>query len=70
MARPKITPELIVSQGEQLLDRDISWQRATELAPEVQKLNDAVLNAAGMLDFNDDPGRLAATLSALKGGTK
>jgi hypothetical protein len=70
MPRKDVTPDLILSQAEQLLDIQLSPKRATELAREVQKLNDAVRNAAHRIDFNDDPARFAATLSALKGAGK
>lgn len=70
MPRKDVTADLILSQAEQLLELRLSPKRAAELAPEVQKLNDAVRGAAGRIDFNDDPARFAATLSALKGKSK
>jgi len=60
----KITAELIREHGRALGQIDIDVQRAGELADEVERLNDAVMNAARRLDFNDDPGRFAALLAS------
>jgi len=70
MERQPVTSELILSQAEQLLGMALTPERATELAREVQKLNDAVRDASEHIDFNDDPARFAATLVALKGGKR
>jgi len=67
MPRKDVTSDLILSQAEQLLEVKLTPKRAAELAREVQKLNGALRDAAHLIDFNDDPARFAATLSALKG---
>ena len=61
----KITPGLIREHGAQLRRIALDEQRAAELAEEIERLNDAVLNAAEKrLEFNDDPNRFAALLVA------
>jgi hypothetical protein len=60
----KITPGLIREHGAQLRRTTIDEKRAAEIAEEVARLNGAVIDAAGKLDFNDDPGRFAALLAA------
>lgn len=70
MQRPKVTPELILSHGEQLRGIRLSWQRAAELAPEVEKLNAAAIDNTHLLDFNDEPTRFLSALAQLKGKAK
>jgi hypothetical protein len=65
--RKTVTSDLILAQARELHGMPLSRARASELAREVQKLNDAVRDAEHLLDFNDDPARFAATLSRLKG---
>ena len=61
----KITPALIREHGAQLRRLALDEKRAAEIAEEVARLNDTVINAADrLLDFNDDPGRFAALLAA------
>jgi hypothetical protein len=61
----RVTPELIREQGAQLRRLSLDDKRAAELAEEVARLNDAVMNAADQrLDFNDDPNRFAALLNS------
>lgn len=61
----RVTPELIREQGAQLRRLSLDEKRAAELAEEVARLNDAVMNAADQrLDFNDDPNRFAALLNS------
>ncbi len=62
----KITGELIRSHGKALRDLEISGQRAAELAIEVERHNRAILNAASMLDFNDEPAKFLSALAELK----
>ena len=59
----KITPELIRLQAEQLHGLAYGPARCAELARDVERNNTATLNAAGMLDFNDEPARFIALLS-------
>lgn len=63
---PKLTiaPELIQQHGEQLCGLRVEPRRAAELAAEIERLNNAVLDAAGALDFNDEPARFEAQLAA------
>jgi hypothetical protein len=68
--RKPVTGDLIFAQARQLHGIPLSMKRASELASEVQKLNDAVRTAEHLLDFNDDPSRFAATLVRLKGTTR
>lgn len=70
MKRKTVTGDLILAQARELHGMPLSKKRANELAPEVQKLNDAVRSAEHLLDFNDDPARFAATLARLKGKTR
>ncbi len=61
----KITPELIREHGAQLRRLSLDEKRAAELAEEVARLNDAVMNAADKrLEFDDDPNRFAALLAS------
>lgn len=61
----KITPNLIREHGAQLRRIALDEQRAGELAEEVARLNDAVMNAADKrLEFDDDPNRFAALLNS------
>jgi hypothetical protein len=60
----KVTAELIREYGRALRRLEITEERAGELAAEVERLNSAVIDAAGRLDFNDDPCRFAALLAA------
>jgi len=61
----KISPDLIREHGAQLRRIALDEKRAAELAEEVARLNNTVMDAADKrLDFNDDPGRFAAFLAA------
>ena len=61
----KITPELIREQGARLRGLALEETRAAELAQEVARLNQTVMDAAEKrLEFNDDPGRFAALLDS------
>lgn len=63
----KITAELIRSQGAQLRRLAIEESRARELAADVERMNNAVIDAADeRLDFNDEPARFAALLAATR----
>jgi len=64
--KDKPTAQLIRDHGRQLVRLDISEQRAGELAAEVERLNNAVLDAAVRLDFNDEPARFTALLLAYR----
>lgn len=64
MTNEKLTAQLVRDHGRQLVRLDISEQRAGELAAEVERLNNAVLDAAARLDFNDEPSRFTALLLA------
>jgi hypothetical protein len=60
----KITPELIREHGIQLRRIALDEKRAAEVAEEVARLNETVIDAADrLLDFNDEPGRFAALLA-------
>jgi hypothetical protein len=58
------TARLIQEHGRQLARLDIAAARAGELAAEVARLNDSVLDAAARADFNDEPARFAAVLES------
>ena len=61
----KITPELIRAQGAQLRRLALSEARAAELAEDVARANDAVIDSAdAMLDCNDEPAQFEARLAA------
>ena len=61
----KISPDLIREHGAQLRRIALDEKRAAELAEEVARLNNTVMDAADKrLDFNDDPGRFAALLAS------
>ena len=62
----KPTAQLIRDHGRQLARIDVSEARAAELAAEVERLNNAVLDAASQLDFNDEPSRFTALLLAYR----
>ena len=64
MTEKKISPELIREHGAQLRRIALDEKRAAEVADEVARLNNAVIDAADRLDFNDDPARFAALLTA------
>lgn len=57
---------LIQEHGRQLARLDIEEKRAAELAAEVARLNDSVLDAATRADFNDEPARFAAVLESYR----
>jgi hypothetical protein len=50
-----VTPKLILRQAAELLDLDITEERAEQLAPEVQAINHEVSEAAFDLEFDDEP---------------
>jgi hypothetical protein len=62
----KITAELIRQYGKALRRMDLSEQRAAEVAIEVERHNKAIMDAAHILDFNDEPSRFFSVLSELK----
>lgn len=62
----KVTPELIQASALQLRVMRVSKSRAQALAPEIERLNNAALNAAAHSDFNDEPSSFALTLAQLK----
>lgn len=64
MPKLTISPELVQQHGEQLCGLRVEPRRAAELAAEIERLNNAVLDAAGALDFNDEPSRFAALLES------
>lgn len=64
MDKTSVTGAFIQQQGEELRRLRLTPERAGELAEEVARLNDAVIDAARRLDFNDDPGRFTALLAA------
>ncbi len=62
----KVTPELIQASALQLRVMRVSKSRAQALAPEIERLNNAALNAAAHSDFNAEPSSFALTLAQLK----
>ena len=66
MKNDKLTAQLIRDHGLQLVRLDIPEPRAAELAAEVERLNNAVLDAAARLDVNDEPSRFTALLLAYR----
>lgn len=63
----KVTPELIRAQGAQLRRLALDEARAAEIAQDVARANDAVIDSAdAMLDFNDEPARFEARLAACR----
>lgn len=62
--------QLIREYGRTMARLDIADSRARELAAEVARLNDAVLEAAAKSDFNDEPARFAALLESHRQKTK
>ena len=62
----RITPELIRLMAAQLRSLEISEERASQLATEVARVNDAARAAAADNGFNDEPSRYAVTLAKLR----
>lgn len=62
----KVTPELIQSSALQLRRMRISEARASVLARDVERLNNAALAAAEESDFNDEPAHFISMLVRLK----
>jgi hypothetical protein len=62
----EVSAALIRSMAQRLRRTGVSAARANELARDVQRLNDAALDAAAENDFNDEPAGFAATLARLK----
>ena len=60
----KVTGELVRAQAAELREVELDIQRAQELAEEVAKINAAAAAARERLDFNDEPARFLALLSA------
>jgi hypothetical protein len=50
-----VSKELIQEAGRVLQNFPLDEKRSAELALEVSRLNSALLQMAGQLDFNDDP---------------
>ena len=61
----KITAALIRAHGAALRRIELDEQRAAEVAAEVERLNNAVLDAARRIDFNDEPARFPAYLASV-----
>ena len=62
----KISPQLIKLMAAQLRGQKVSGSRASELALEVARVNDAARAAAAGNSFNDEPSRYPVQLSALR----
>jgi hypothetical protein len=57
-----LTPTTIRNYGAEVANVGVPDGRAAEIAPEVEALNNAVLEAATRLDLNDEPGQFALAL--------
>ncbi len=66
--KDKPTAQLIRDHGRQLARIEIAEPRAAELATEVERLNNAVLEGATRLEFNDEPSRFTALLLVYRQG--
>ena len=62
----KITPDLIRLMASRLRGLDVTEERASQLANEVARVNDAARAAGTGNDLNDEPSRYALTLAGLK----
>ncbi len=62
----KVTPDLIQASARQLRLMRVTRSRAQALAPEIERLNNAALEAATHNDFNDEPSSFALTLARLQ----
>ena len=60
----KITGELVRAQAAELREVELDSERAQQLAEDVAKINAAAAAARERLDFNDEPARFTAVLSA------
>lgn len=60
----QLTARLIRAQAMELRGTDIGERRAEELAVDVARLNQAMLGARERLEFNDEPARFTALLTA------
>ena len=58
----KLAPATIRDYGAEVANVGVPDARAAEIAPEVEALNSAVLDAAAHLDLNDEPGQFALAL--------
>ena len=61
-----VTAELCESMALTLRGTKITRAFAEALAPNLQRINDAALEAAKESDFNDEPSRFASVLAQLK----
>jgi len=61
--REKVTPGTVRDYGREVAGLDVSDTRAAEIAPEVEGLNGAALEAAARLDLNDEPGQFPLALA-------
>ena len=62
--RDKVTAATIRGQASQLHGFKLTPVRCEELAHDLERHNRAIRNSAVQLDFNDEPGRFNALLSA------
>ena len=60
--REKLTPNTIRDYSREVANVGVPDERAAEIAPEVEALNNAVLDAATHLDLNDEPGQFPLVL--------
>jgi hypothetical protein len=61
-----VTAELVTSISLTLRDTRITPAVAEALAPNLERLNNAALDAAEESDFNDEPARFASVLAQLQ----
>ena len=64
--RDPLPPEVIAQEARRLHGIRRSAERDAEIASEVERLNDAVREAAAELGFDDQPGDFLALLVALR----
>ena len=60
--RDRLTPNTIQNYGREVAKLAVADERAAEIAPEVEALNNAVLDTAVSLDLNDEPAQFALAL--------
>lgn len=60
--REKLTTNTIRGYGREVANLGVPAERAAEIAPEVEALNNTVLDTAAHLDLNDEPGQFALAL--------
>jgi len=64
--KSQVSPALVEQSALQLRRTRLSKSRATALAPEIARLNDAAMDAARDNDFNDEPSSFSIVLAQLK----